>query len=94
MTRQSGRVAQQVPITATNIIPTISDKPTDLILARIAVPVRLSTSKREQNLGKLAITRASLPPVKRPEHQDMPVPRLLREIMRPLALWSADQRAP
>lgn len=85
---------QQITVTTVNIIPPIGNKATDLVLTRIVFPIGLSTLKAEQNFGKLAIAHASHPTVKRPEHHDMPVPCLLREIMRPPALRPADQRAP
>lgn len=77
-----------------NMIPPISNKATDLIFTRIVVPIGFPTSKPKQNFGQFAIARASSPTVKRPEHQDMPIPRLLREIIRPPALRPTDQRAP
>ncbi|GAA3674123.1 hypothetical protein GCM10022398_18420 [Acetobacter lovaniensis] len=85
---------QEITVAPVDIIPPISNKATDLILTRIAVPIGFPTSKPEQNFGQFAIARASRPTVKRPEHQDVPVPRLLRKIMSPLALRSANQRAP
>lgn len=85
---------QKIAVTATNIIPPIGNKTTDLVLARIVFPIDLPAAKPEQDFGELTIARAVRPTVKRPEHQDMPFPRLLREIVRPPALGPAGQHAP
>ncbi len=84
---------QRVTVATADIITTIGDQATDLVLTRIVFPISLPASKPEQDLGELAITHTRRPTIKRAQYQDMPAPCLLREIMCPPALGPTDQCA-
>lgn len=89
------RISQQLSISTPHIEQAISNETADLILQWADFPIVLRpTAKAEQRFGDDAVAGASQFRVECAQDQDVPVARLLRKVMPPVARWASGQRQP